>query len=172
MEKTEKRPTVKLTIKEIIPDKSDGKKISHLKLKAGVLENNEYFNDKKFLNKDLQKLCAAYEISVSKNTTKKQMNDALITAITQCDFMLTPVAFTELSEASVCSSSSSDNPPIVSPQTHTPDAPQRGGRKGKGKGKGKSSSKTAVGKGKAKKKKQTEPENPDEENSCCSVCFG
>lgn len=131
MEKTEKRSTVKLTIQEIISDKSDGKKISHLKLKVGVLENNEYFNDKMFLNKDLQQLCAAYEISVSTNTTKKQMNDALITAITQCDFMLTPDAFTELSVTSVCPSSSSDNPPIVLPQTHIPDPPQRGGRKGK-----------------------------------------
>ena len=46
MEKSDKKPTDKLTVKDIISDKSEGKKVSHLKLKAGALDNNDYFNDK------------------------------------------------------------------------------------------------------------------------------
>ena len=72
MKKKEKQTVSTLTINEIISDKSNGKTISHLKIKAGVIENCEYFLDKKFTKIALQKSCEAYEIPVSRSYTKNK----------------------------------------------------------------------------------------------------
>ena len=93
MEKSERKTLVKLPIKEIVADKSEGRKVSHLKLQAGIIDNRQYFNDSKYVKKDLQKLCEAYAIIVSKNATKSQLNEALINVISQCHSMPTPDVF-------------------------------------------------------------------------------
>ena len=47
MEKSERKTIVQIIMKENFADKSGEKKVSHLKLHAGVINNKEYFNDSK-----------------------------------------------------------------------------------------------------------------------------
>ena len=164
MEKIECKTIVKITMTEILADKSGGKKVSHL--------NKEYFNDNKFLKKDLQKLCEVYDISWSKCATKKQLNDTLINVILRCDAMPTPDVLNEEQETNVCPTSPGQNPKTVSPTT-TPDMQYKERGKGRGKGKGKRTKKTAVGKGKQRKMhKSGNTELSDENKDCFPICFG
>ena len=80
------------TFKEIIADKSKGRKKSHQWLQACVSENEEYFcdGDNQYWKKDVQKLCLAYNVTVSKTDSIKQNNDALIDAILKCESIPNP----------------------------------------------------------------------------------
>ena len=172
LEKNERKVVVKITIKDIRADKSGGRKVSHLKLQAGVIDDKEYFNDSKFLKKDLLKLCEAYDIAVSKSVTKKQLNDTLINVILQSESMPTPDVLSEEHETNVPSTSAES---IVSTSpTTTPDMSQKEQGKGRGKGKGKGKrTKSCVGKSKeGKKRKKGDKEVSDENSDCCAICSG
>ena len=80
------------TFKEIIADKSKGRKKSHQWLQACVSENEEYFcdGDNQYWKKDVHKLCLAYNVTVSKTDSIKQNNDALIDAILKCESIPNP----------------------------------------------------------------------------------
>lgn len=103
--------------------------MSHLKLKAGVIDNDDYFCDPKYTKKDLHKLCEAYEIIVAKSKNKKQLNDCLVTAIKQCDSMLTPQIFSDMTETNVDAAS-------IANQLAAESSSMTGGQQSKGKGKG------------------------------------
>ena len=110
--KVELKMSIQPTFKEIVADKTVGREKSHQRLLACVKENKDYFHDGKYpyLRSELRKLCLAYDVSVFKNACKKECNDALIEAITQCDLMPNPDMLTEGSVPISCSLSSKEIP--------------------------------------------------------------
>lgn len=145
MEKKIKDNTKRVPIDEVKSDRSQGKVVSHLKLKAGVITDQNYFNDKFYTKKDLVQLCEAYSIPVTLKSTKKELNDLLVGVIRQCDSLLTPQAL------------DIDN---VQPNTEpsTADKTSVSGRK--------STKRKNTEKSKANKKKKTTVVQSD----CCKLC--
>lgn len=143
-----------------------------MRLKAGVLNDEQYFHIKFYTKRDLQNLCEAYEIQTLSKHSKEDMNNLLVSVIKQCDVMLTPHVFM---------SDHSDNdtnhmsPKVTEKVTYDinsradKNTPKKGKCMGKGKGKGKRSS-TSANKSKVKKQKANEAEEEKEDSNCCSVC--
>ena len=97
MEKKEKKSIVRVTIEEITSDKSDGKAVSHFKLKAGVINNEEYFADPKYSKtKSFESFVVHMNFLLQQNQTKTQLNDLSVNVIKQCDVMLTPRVFSDV----------------------------------------------------------------------------
>ncbi|WAR06458.1 LOW QUALITY PROTEIN: hypothetical protein MAR_021827 [Mya arenaria] len=108
-----------LTHIKIDKTKAHRKKIMEKKQKLENKKKYEICSDKSNgKKKDLQLLCEAYEIPVLTKHTKENMNDSLVTAIIECDNMLTPQVFNDQSQpedtsepipqSSLTSSSTSD----------------------------------------------------------------
>lgn len=167
MQRKDKSSSKKLSMDDITNDKSRGKVASHLRLKAGIAEDNDYFNDKFYTKKQLQKLCEAYEITVSSKTSKLSMNEQLISVIQNCDFMLTPSVFSATENLNV-ENIDEINVATVDTVTDIDPNPQKVSQKRKGKGKQPAKKST-----KNKKRKTATTTRTDKKrNDFCSICNG
>lgn len=77
--------TTKPALCDIYSDTSDGKHVSHLQLKACVLQNSECFLDRVYTKADLILLCKAYGSHFTNSDTKKVLNGRLVSAISNAD---------------------------------------------------------------------------------------
>ena len=66
-----------------IRDKSEGKAVSHLRLKSELTNNKNFLVEKSFTKTDLLLLCKAYKVKVSAQKKKDQINSELVKIILQ-----------------------------------------------------------------------------------------
>jgi hypothetical protein len=71
-------------------DKSEGKAVSHLRLKSELTNNKNFLVEKSFTKKDLLLLCKAYKVKVSAQKKKDQINSELVKIILQNDCIPAP----------------------------------------------------------------------------------
>jgi len=64
---TQKKQAI-ITLNDIQNDKSSGRVVTHLKLKTGFLQNEDYLNNSKCTNKFISIICTAYGLTVNANT--------------------------------------------------------------------------------------------------------
>ncbi|VDI83329.1 Hypothetical predicted protein [Mytilus galloprovincialis] len=66
-------------------DKSDGKTVSHLRLKSELIENSNFLTEKTFTKKDLLLLCKIYNVTVSSSKKKNDISSVLSNVILNSD---------------------------------------------------------------------------------------
>ena len=103
--------TMKPALCDIRIDNSAGKDVSHLQLKACVLQNKECFLDRLYTRADLIVLCKAYGLNFRVSDTKKILNERLVGQIVKLDkFVNTDVLKGTYSQTSSVSSEKSKSP--------------------------------------------------------------
>lgn len=88
MEKGNKGKDRGINMKLISEDKSDNKIVSHLRLKAEVLENKFFY--KNFTKKELQEVGKLYGLSLPSKKTVAEIGDELRKTISECSYMSIP----------------------------------------------------------------------------------
>ena len=84
-----------MSLKQIIEAKSEGKEVSHLRLKLNCIENKKFFNTKMFTKNDIYKLCSAYDCQFSKSMKKETLSQILADSVTSVQHMKNPEEVTQ-----------------------------------------------------------------------------
>ena len=80
MDKSKK--TVKTFNMQFLKDDTSKDKLSsHLRLKSEIMQNNQFLLEKSFTNKDLLLLCRLYNVKMSTQKKKSEINTEFIKAI-------------------------------------------------------------------------------------------
>lgn len=106
--KAKSHQTSKTLLSDIYADTSAGKHVSHLQLKASVLQDRDCFLDRLYTRAHLIVLCKSYALKFSISDTKKVLNERLVGAIMNSDKFVNVAVISSSSSKYSTSNTTSD----------------------------------------------------------------